>query len=101
MGLYEILRLLLVAGTLRSLLWYTRVTQGIHLAAVEQTEASHRPVLALRFDVRQDGSDEVFEQLETRDIPQAVSLHVSVNGNFLIKNIGNGPALNIAFKFLS
>jgi hypothetical protein len=66
----------------------------------EQAEASQKPVVVLICVARSDESGQVMERLAQKHVPQAGRLAtVPTTGNFIIKNIGTGPALNLSFDF--
>jgi hypothetical protein len=75
---------------------YTLITWRIFLAAKEQAEASQKPVVVLQFETRTGDVEQVFEQIELGIAPQAMSLY-SPHHRPVIKNIGNGPALNVTY----
>jgi hypothetical protein len=96
------LTLLVSTGALVFVARYTQITARIERASQEQAEASQKPVIVMAFEYRSDESDPVWERIEdpTR-IPQSTMLKLSKeSGNFLITNIGTGPALNLSFDFV-
>jgi hypothetical protein len=82
------------------LVWYTLLTKSISRAAQEQAEASQKPVVVLMCVPRSDEPDQVMERLAQKHVPQAGRLATTQGmANFIVKNIGTGPALNLSFAF--
>jgi hypothetical protein len=66
------------------LIWYCCLTLGIHRASVRQANASMRPFI-------------VVDEMSERDVPDFKQslLPVSKDNIFIIRNLGNGPAMDI------
>lgn len=94
-----ILGFLVSVATLAVVVKYTAITARLERAAQDQTESSRKPVVVLLFDIRSDDFELVFEAIEAQRVPPATMLRISEAGNFLIINIGTGPALNITVDF--
>jgi hypothetical protein len=94
--------LLVSIATFCYIVVYTRITARIERAAQEQAEASQKPVIVMAFEYRSDESDAVWDRIhDSTQIPHSAMLKLSTNsGNFLIHNIGTGPALNLSFDFV-
>jgi len=92
-----VLGLLISAGTLAVVIIYTRITARLERAAQEQAEASQKPVLVLQFITREEGLEQALEQKQRQIAPQAMKLAESSGGEFVIRNIGSGPALNVTY----
>jgi hypothetical protein len=91
--------LLVSAGTLAVVVKYTAITARLGRAAQDQIEASRKPVVVLLFDIRSDDFSLIFESPNAQRVPPATMLRISESGNFLISNIGTGPALNVTVSF--
>lgn len=100
--LLQWLPIIISAVTLVFIIIYTRITKKIERAAQEQAEGLQKPVVVMAFEYRSDESGPVWDRIEdSKQIPQSAMLKLSRNGgNFLIDNIGTGPALNLSFDFV-
>jgi hypothetical protein len=96
-----ILTTIIQALALIFLVWYTFLTRSISRHAQEQAEAMQKPVLALAIALREDEQDQVMERITQKNVPQAVQLAMTGNLNFILRNMGTGPALNVSFDFVS
>lgn len=64
--------------------WYCLLTHGIHQQAIRQATAAIRPFI-------------VIDELTERDVPNFRLTHliISKKAIYIIRNLGNGPAVNI------
>lgn len=77
------------------LIWYASLTRNISVASQDQAEAGVLPCLTLATAPRQQ-EEAVLGELEGRVGAMVVSPR---NGNVVLLNIGNGPAINARYQF--
>jgi hypothetical protein len=89
MTFISVLTLLVLTATLIAIIWYTRVTQQIARASVEQSEALQKPCVVIESSAR-TSDQAVLEAPLVSEVAQTP--------NVQLRNIGGGPAVKLNYE---
>jgi hypothetical protein len=89
MTLVSVLTLLVLTATLIVAIWYTRETQQIARASVEQSEALQKPCVVIESSAR-TSDDAVMDAPRVSEVAQTPTVR--------LKNIGSGLAIGLSYE---
>jgi hypothetical protein len=89
MTLISVLTFLVLTATLIAVIWYTRETQKIARASIEQSEALQKPCVVIESSPR-DSDEAVLEAPLVSQVAQTP--------NVQLRNIGSGPAVKLNYE---